>query len=132
MDRGHTLRRHGPQRRARSGSSLVVGKQSVQAATAQMVSLASEQPVRPISECLRNTRKSIKKRGRDHSRVDVDPRQVDRGTASRSVELSSGRGTLFRPCSFVPTVANDDLRIGVMPSIGRDPLHGVVPAPRIV
>jgi hypothetical protein len=122
MHRSHTLRRRGLQRRARSGSSFVVGEQSVQAAAAQMVSLASEQPVRTISERLRDTRKSIKKSGRDHSRVDVDPRQVDRDTASRSIELSSGRGPLFRPGSFVPAVANDDLRIGMMPSVGRDPL----------
>ena len=64
--------------------------------------------------------------------MDVDPRQVDRDTASRSVELGSGRRQRFRPRSFVPAVADDDLRIRMMPGVGCDPLHGVVPAPHIV
>ena len=82
--------------------------------------------------CLRDTRKLIKKSGRDHGGVDVDPRQVDRDAAGRSVELGAGRGQRFRPRSFVPAVADDDLRIRMMSGVGCDPLHGVVPAPRIV
>jgi hypothetical protein len=132
MHRSHTLGSRCPQRRACSGASLVVGKQPVQAAAAEMVSIPSEQPIGAISERLRNTRKSIKESGRDHGGVDVDPRQVDRDPACRSVEFGARRGQRFRPGSFVPAVANDDLRIRMMSGIGSDPLHGVVPAPRIV
>ena len=49
MHRGDTLCRRGLQRGARSGSTLLVGKQSVQAAAAEMVGLASQQPVRAIA-----------------------------------------------------------------------------------
>ena len=38
----------------------------------------------------------------------------------------------LRPGSFVPAVADDHVCIGMMPGVGCDPLHGVVPAPCIV
>ena len=64
--------------------------------------------------------------------MNVNPGQVDRHTASRSIELGSGRGQRFRPRSFVPAVADDHVRIRMMSGVGCDPFHGVIPAPHIV
>jgi hypothetical protein len=128
----HTLGRRCVERRARSGSTLLVGEQSAQAAAAEMVCFASEQPVRAISDCLRDIRKLIKKGGGDYCGVDVHPGQVDRYTASGSVELASGRGHRFGPCAFIPALADDDVRIRMMTGVGCDPLDGVIPTSHIV
>ena len=64
--------------------------------------------------------------------MDVNPGQVHRDTAGRSVELGSGRGRRFRPRPFVPAVADDHVRIRMMSGVGCDPFHGVISAPHIV
>jgi hypothetical protein len=110
----------------------LVGEQSAEAAAAEMVCFASEQPVRAISDCLRDIRKLIKKGGGDYCGVDVHPGQVDRYTASGSVELASGRGHRFGPCAFIPALADDDVRIRMMTGVGCDPLDGVIPTSHIV
>ena len=54
------------------GPAFLVCEQLVETAPAQMVSLAGQQPVGPVSDCFDDTGKLIKEGGRDYSGVDVD------------------------------------------------------------
>jgi hypothetical protein len=90
-----------------------------------MVSLASQQPVRAVTDCRSDSWQLIKEGRGDHSGVNINPSQVDRDSSGCPVQLGPRWRLRLGPGSLVPAVADDDLHLGMASGVGCNPLKGI-------
>ena len=64
--------------------------------------------------------------------MNVDPGQVDRDSTSCAIEFGACRRQRLRPGSLVPTVADNDLDIGMMSRVRGDTFNHVVSARHVL